>query len=80
MLKAFLNDQSGTTTIEYGFVAGLVSIAILATLVTLGGSLDIGYGWINDQMVSAIAEPAADQPGPVPTALVTDETVVATLR
>ncbi|MCB9744421.1 MAG: Flp family type IVb pilin [Alphaproteobacteria bacterium] len=40
MLKAFLNDESGATAIEYGLIAGLVAVAIIAALTALGSSLD----------------------------------------
>lgn len=39
-LTAFLNDESGATAIEYGLIAGLVAVAIIAALTTLGTSLD----------------------------------------
>ncbi len=60
MLKAFLNDQSGVNSMEYGFIAGLVSLAILPTLVILGVSLETGYASVNDQMLAAIGQPPAD--------------------
>jgi pilus assembly protein Flp/PilA len=34
-----LKDESGVTAIEYGLIAALVAVAILAILQTLGGSL-----------------------------------------
>ncbi|MFT5584188.1 MAG: pilus assembly protein Flp/PilA [Cognaticolwellia sp.] len=40
MIKAFINDESGATAIEYGLIAGLVAVAIIAALTALGGSLD----------------------------------------
>ena len=40
MLNAFVNDESGATAIEYGLIAGLVAVAIIAALSALGGSLD----------------------------------------
>ncbi|WP_425483811.1 Flp family type IVb pilin [Hongsoonwoonella zoysiae] len=39
MLAKFLNDESGTTAIEYGLVAASISIAIVATLGEVGASL-----------------------------------------
>ncbi len=54
MLREFIKSESGATAIEYGFIAGLVSLAILATLVTLGATLESGYASINDQMDAAI--------------------------
>ena len=39
MIKAFLQDESGATAIEYGLIAGLVAVAIIAALTALGSSL-----------------------------------------
>lgn len=38
-IKSLLQDESGATAIEYGLIAGLVSIAIIAALTLLGGNL-----------------------------------------
>lgn len=37
--RSFLNDESGTTAIEYGLIAALVSVVIIAALTTLGTDL-----------------------------------------
>ncbi len=80
MLREFIKSESGATAIEYGFIAGLVSLAIFATLVTLGASLETGYTWVNDQMAAAIA-PSPPAPTEVETlALFTEQTDIATLR
>lgn len=63
MLQAFLKDDSGATTIEYGFIAGLVSIAILAAVMSLGDSVTQAYDRVNDAMAVAIGTPAAETPG-----------------
>ncbi len=38
-LTFFITDDSGATAIEYGLIAALVSIAGIAVLISLGGSL-----------------------------------------
>ncbi|MCH6588120.1 MAG: Flp family type IVb pilin [Proteobacteria bacterium] len=63
MLQAFLKDDSGATTIEYGFIAGLVSIAILAAVMSLGDSVTQAYDQVNDGMAVAAGTPAAETPG-----------------
>lgn len=35
----FLNDESGATAIEYGLIAALISVGIIAAATALGGSL-----------------------------------------
>lgn len=39
MFRALFNDESGATAIEYGLIAGLVSVVIIAALTTLGSNL-----------------------------------------
>jgi pilus assembly protein Flp/PilA len=34
--SAFLRDESGTTAIEYGLIAGLIAVVIIGALTTLG--------------------------------------------
>lgn len=38
-LKNFLKDESGATAIEYGLIAGLVSVAAIGALQLMGTSL-----------------------------------------
>jgi len=35
----FLKDQSGVTAIEYGLIAGLISVVILASVTSIGTSI-----------------------------------------
>lgn len=35
----FANDESGATAIEYGLIAGLIAVAIIGAVQTLGGDL-----------------------------------------
>lgn len=39
MLKLF-NDESGATAVEYGLIAALIAVAIIATITTLGKNLN----------------------------------------
>lgn len=39
-LRSFLTDTRGATAIEYGLVAALVAVGLLAGLTALGGSLE----------------------------------------
>lgn len=38
-LNNFIADESGATAIEYGLIAGLIAVAIVAVLTTVGGNL-----------------------------------------
>ena len=38
-IRAFLRDEAGATAIEYGLIAAGISVAIIATVQTLGTSL-----------------------------------------
>ena len=38
-IKNFANDESGATAIEYGLIAALIAVAIVAVLTTLGPKL-----------------------------------------
>ncbi len=63
MLQSFLNDESGASAMEYGFIAGLVSIAILAAVLSLGDSVNQAFAQVNDDLVIAAGMPAAETPG-----------------
>ena len=39
MLRKFLRDESGATAIEYGLIAGLIALAIIAALGMTGERL-----------------------------------------
>lgn len=39
----FLKDESGATAIEYGLIAGLISIALIAGATTVGSSLSASF-------------------------------------
>ncbi len=57
-----------------------MSLAIFATVVTLGASVETGYTWVNDQMVAAIAPPPAAPTEVETLALFTEQVDIATLR
>ncbi len=63
MILAFLKDDSGASAIEYGFIAALVSIAILASVMSLGESVERTYAQINDEVAVVAGIPAAEAPG-----------------
>ena len=40
----FMTDEHGATAIEYGLIAALISVAILASVVALGNSVSDLFG------------------------------------
>lgn len=53
-LKAFWNDEEGATAIEYGLIAGIVAVGLVAVLGTLSTSLDGIFQAISDALDDAI--------------------------
>ena len=53
MIKRFINDESGATAIEYGLIAGLVAVAVIAALTALGGSLNNLFSDISDTVAAS---------------------------
>ena len=39
VITRFLKDQSGATAIEYGLIAGLISVVIITAITTIGTNL-----------------------------------------
>jgi pilus assembly protein Flp/PilA len=39
MIQHFRDDQSGATAIEYGLIAGLIAVVIIASVTTIGTQL-----------------------------------------
>lgn len=53
IVKRFLKDESGATAIEYGLIASLVSVAILAALNNFGDATEAMYNKIETAVVNA---------------------------
>ena len=47
-VSRFLKDESGATAIEYGLIASLIAVAIIAVLTTLGGDLSTKFQEVAD--------------------------------
>ena len=52
-IRKFLKDDSGATAIEYGLIAALVSVAIIAILSTLGTNLNATFKAVSDNLSAA---------------------------
>jgi pilus assembly protein Flp/PilA len=53
MLRMFIDDESGATAIEYGLIAALIAVGIIAAAVALGGSLSDLFNRISTKLNSA---------------------------
>jgi pilus assembly protein Flp/PilA len=52
-IKAFINDESGATMIEYGLVAALVSVAAIVALQLLGSQLQLIFNTVSSYLAAA---------------------------
>jgi len=53
IVSRFTKDTSGATAIEYGLIAGLVSIVIITALVALGPELSAIFTTITTELTDA---------------------------
>ncbi|WLR96903.1 Flp family type IVb pilin [Shinella sumterensis] len=56
MTKIFarlMKDESGATAIEYGLIAALISVALIAGATSLGGTLNDTFNALSDKMDEA---------------------------
>ncbi len=54
-IKKLAADESGVTAIEYGLIAALVAVALIAALQTLEGSLASAFNTIATDVSAAVA-------------------------
>jgi pilus assembly protein Flp/PilA len=52
-IARFFNDESGATAIEYGLIAALIAVGIIAAATTLGNSLSGLFNQISDELDGA---------------------------
>ncbi len=58
LINRFKNDESGATAIEYGLIAGLISVVIIAVVTTAGRGLTSVFDNIGKAL--ATAKPAVE--------------------
>ena len=51
--KQFVADESGATAIEYGLIAALIAVAIIAALNALSSNLQNTFNHVGNQLSSA---------------------------
>lgn len=60
IIKQFLKDEEGATAIEYGLIAGLIAVAIIASVGDIGEKLKAYFEYIAGELK---APPAASGAG-----------------
>jgi pilus assembly protein Flp/PilA len=55
MIKNFIRDEEGATAIEYGLLAGLISVVIIAAVQFVGVQLDAIFDFIGAALDAATA-------------------------
>jgi len=53
MLKKFLKNESGATAVEYGLIAALISVALIAGAKAIGVNLDTIFTNVGSEVNSA---------------------------
>jgi pilus assembly protein Flp/PilA len=53
MIARFAKDESGATAIEYGLIAALVSVAIIAALKLLATDLNLTFNKVSGELATA---------------------------
>ena len=53
-LLALAKNEDGATAIEYGLIAGLIAVVIIAGVTTLGGNLNGGFASVGSDVSSAL--------------------------
>lgn len=50
IFSRFLKDESGATAIEYGLIAAIISVGIIAALGNVKDGLDTTFGNVADEL------------------------------
>ncbi|WP_185648558.1 MULTISPECIES: Flp family type IVb pilin [unclassified Burkholderia] len=53
MMIRFLREEDGVTAIEYGLIAGLIAVAIVTNVTSIGTQLKTLFGSIVTQLTAA---------------------------
>ena len=51
-IQQFVRDEEGVTAIEYGLIAALIAVAIVATVTAVGTSLQGIFTYISGKLVT----------------------------
>jgi pilus assembly protein Flp/PilA len=50
-----LEDRRGVTALEYGLIAALIAVVIIATVTTLGSNINLAFDKVSDAIGAALA-------------------------
>lgn len=53
-IKNFMQEEDGVTAIEYGLIAALIAVGIIATVTTVGDNLVLVFGRIGTELSTAL--------------------------
>lgn len=53
LVTRFVKDESGATAIEYGLIAGLISVVIIFAITSVGGNLSAIFTTISGKLSAA---------------------------
>lgn len=54
MLKQFVRDEEGVTAIEYGLIAALIAVTIIASVTLVGDNLVLVFTEISSELAAAL--------------------------
>jgi pilus assembly protein Flp/PilA len=52
--QKFIRDEEGVTAIEYGLIAALIAVAIIAAITLVGTDLALVFGKISDTLALVV--------------------------
>lgn len=53
-IKQFIRDEEGVTAIEYGLIAALIAVTIIASVTLVGDNLVLVFTEISDALAAAL--------------------------
>ena len=53
-LKRFIRDEDGVTAIEYGLIAALIAVVIIAAVTIVGTNLDLVFDAVGTALSTAL--------------------------
>ncbi|MGX4642356.1 Flp family type IVb pilin [Massilia sp. SYSU DXS3249] len=56
MIKNFMQEEDGVTAIEYGLIAALIAVAIIALVTQVGGDLNRVFAAVSEGLRSAVGD------------------------